>query len=234
MPDTPLILLFVKAPRKGQVKSRLAAVMGQDTALELYRNFVLDILASVEKSGVPCRVCYYPADSGETVRQWLGDRLTYMPQEGNNLGERMEQAFRRVFSEGISRAVLIGSDIPDLPPALLQDAVERLDRMGAVIGPSKDGGYYLIGFRKDAFFPNIFHGPEWSTETVFRKTMQIFRQEQREVSLLSTLQDVDTINDLKDLMERGRSSAFRASRTMVYLAGIETELRSSEVRDAKV
>jgi rSAM/selenodomain-associated transferase 1 len=157
-----------------------------------------------------------------------------MPQEGNNLGERMEQAFRRIFSEGVSRAVLIGSDIPDLPPALLQDAVERLDRMGAVIGPSKDGGYYLIGFRKDTFFPDIFHGPEWSTDTVFRKTMEIFGQERHEVSVLPAMQDVDTVTDLNDLIERGRGSACRPSRTMGYLDGIETGLHSSEVRDAKV
>jgi uncharacterized protein len=234
MPHTPLILLFVKTPGKGHVKSRLAAVLGQDTALELYRNFVLDMLASIAKSGIPCRVCYHPSDSGETVRQWLGDHLKYMPQEGHDLGERMEQAFRRAFSEGFTRAVLIGSDIPDLPPALLQDAVNRLDRMGAVIGPSKDGGYYLIGFRKETFFPMIFHGPEWSTDTVFRKTFQIFGQEQREVSLLPALQDVDTINDLKDLMERGRNSAFRPSRTIAYLAGIETKLHTSEVSDVKV
>ena len=234
MPDDPLILLFVKAPIRGQVKSRLAAVLGQDAALELYRNFVLDILTSIEKSGVPCRICHHPPDGGEIVKTWLGDRFRYMPQEGKDIGERMERAFRRAFSEGASRAVLIGSDIPDLPPALLRDAVERLDRTGAVIGPAKDGGYYLIGFRNDAFFPGIFRVQEWSTGTVFKKTLQIFEEEQREVSVLTSWQDVDTIDDLKDLMERSRSSDSGAPRTMAYIAGIETNLFFQEVRDAKV
>lgn len=234
MSPTPLILLFIKAPRKGRVKSRLAAVLGQDTALELYRNFVLDILASIETSGMPFRICYHPPDSGEEVKNWLGNGLQYMVQEGKDLGDRMEKAFRRVFSEGSSRAVLIGSDIPDLPPALLRDAVERLDRTGAVIGPSKDGGYYLVGFRDDAFLPGIFSGPMWGTDTVFSKTLQIFEQERREVSVLPAWQDMDTLDDLKELKKRCHGSAFCAPRTMAYLAGIETMLYSLEVRDAKV
>lgn len=234
IPDNPLILLFVKAPFRGQVKTRLAAALGQDTALELYRNFVLDILASIEESGVPCRVCYHPPDSGETVKNWLGGHLRYMPQKGTDVGERMEQAFRRAFSEGASRAVLIGSDIPDLPPALLRDAVGRLDRTGAVIGPAKDGGYYLIGFRNDTFFPGIFRGMEWSTDTVLSKTLRILEQEQREVSVLPSWQDVDTIDDLKDLMSRSRNGDFSASRTMNYLSSLRNNVNPAEVFDAKV
>jgi hypothetical protein len=234
MPDNQLILLFVKAPLRGQVKSRLAAVLGQDAALELYRNFVLDILESIEKIGIPCTVCYHPPGGGKTVKSWLGGRLQYMPQEGNDLGERMERAFRRAFSEGAARAVLIGSDIPDLPPALLRDAVGRLDRTGAVIGPAKDGGYYLIGFRNDAFFPGIFRGMEWSADTVLSKTLRVLEQEQREVSVLPSWQDVDTIDDLKDLMSRNRNGNFSAGRTMNYLSFLIKKVNSAEVFDAKV
>lgn len=234
MPDNPLILLFVKAPFRDQVKTRLAAALGRDAALDLYRNFVLDILASIKTSGIPYGVCYYPPDSGETVKDWLGGHLRYMPQEGADVGERMEQAFRRAFSDGASRAVLIGSDIPDLPPALLLDAVGRLDRTSAVIGPAKDGGYYLIGFRNDAFFPGIFRGMEWSTDTVFSRTMRIFEQERREVSVLPSWRDVDTINDLKDLMNRNRNGAFSASGTMNYISLLIKKVNSPEVFDAKV
>lgn len=234
MPDNPLILLFVKAPIKGRVKSRLAAVLGQDAALELYRSFVLDILATIEMTGIPCRVCYHPPDSGDIAKGWLGDHLQYLPQEGKDLGERMEQSFRRAFSEDASRAILIGSDIPDLPPEILREAMNRLDRTGAVIGPAKDGGYYLIGFRKEAFFPGIFRGQEWSADRVLLKTLKIFEQEQREVFSLPSWQDVDTIDDLKDLIKRGQSSAFSKSRTMSRLAGIKSGLFLTEVRDGKV
>ncbi|MEK6744724.1 MAG: TIGR04282 family arsenosugar biosynthesis glycosyltransferase [Nitrospirota bacterium] len=234
MPEHQLILLFVKAPIRGQVKSRLAAVLGQDAALELYRNFVLDILSSIETSGIPFRICYHPPDSGETVRNWLGGHLQYMLQEGDNIGERMERAFLRAFSEGATRAVLIGSDIPDLPPALLQDAVGRLDRTGAVIGPAEDGGYYLIGFRSDAFLPEIFQGPEWSSDTVFRTTLQIFARAHQQVSLLTPWRDVDTVEDLHDLMNRNRSGRFISSRTMNYLSSLKGSMKSTEVSDAAV
>jgi len=234
MPDDPLILLFVKAPHKGHVKSRLAAVLGQDVSLELYRNFVLDTLAWIDAIGIPFRVCYHPPDRGEAVKNWLGGHLQYMTQEGNDLGERMERAFCRAFSEGASRAILIGSDIPDLPLEILREAVGRLDRTGAVIGPAKDGGYYLIGFRKDAFFPGIFRGQEWSTGAVFSRTLHIFEQELREIAVLPAWQDVDTIDDLKDLIVRNQRSAFRKSLTMAFLAGIENRLSFPEVHDVKV
>jgi rSAM/selenodomain-associated transferase 1 len=234
MPDNPVILLFVKAPLRGQVKSRLAAVLGQDAAVELYRNFVLDIMASIEKSGVPCKVCYHPPDSGKIVKNWLGGHLPYMPQEGKDIGEKMERAFRRAFSEGASRAVLIGSDIPDLTSKLLNDALASLSKNGAVIGPAKDGGYYLIGFRNDAFFPGIFHGPEWSTDTVFSKTLQIFSRAHQKVSLLPAWRDMDTVEDLKDLMSRNRHSGFSDSRTMNYLSFLKNKLNSAEVSDGTV
>jgi len=234
MPDTPLIVLFVKAPIEGQVKSRLASVLGQDIALDLYRNFVLDILASVENSGIPCTVCYHPPEHSETVKNWLGAHRRYMPQEGNDLGERMELALRRSFSEGASRVVLIGSDLPDLPPELLKEAFVSLLDNGAVIGPARDGGYYLIGFRSDAFLPAVFRGVEWSTDTVFAQTMAIFERKGRQVHALPPWQDVDTIDDLKDLRERNRGPACNAFRTMTYLHTIDTDLFPSEVRDANV
>jgi len=234
MLDNPLILLFVKAPLRGLVKSRLAAVLGQDSALELYRTFVLDILASIEKSGVPCRICYHPADSGKIVMNWLGNHLQYLPQEGRDIGERMERAFRQAFSEGASGAVLIGGDIPDLPPKLLNDAFASLSKNGAVIGPAKDGGYYLIGFRSDTFFPDIFRGIVWSTDTVLSRTLQIFERAHHKVSLLPPWSDVDTIDDLKDLMSRNRNGGFSDSRTMNYLSILRNKMNSAEVSDAKI
>jgi len=234
MPDNPLILLFVKAPIKGQVKSRLASALGQDIALDLYRTFVLDILAAIETSGIHCTTCYYPPHNGETVSSWLGAHRRYMPQDGNDLGERMEGAFRRAFSKGASRVVLIGSDLPDLPPELFKEAFASLLENGAVIGPARDGGYYLIGFRSDAFLPAVFHGIEWSAATVFARTMAIFERKGRQVHLLPPWQDVDTIDDLMDLSERNRGPACNAPRTMAYLHSIDTDLLTSEVRDANV
>jgi hypothetical protein len=229
MPLDQLILLFVKAPQRGQVKSRLAAVLGQDAALELYRNFVLDTLATIETIGIPCRICYHPPGSGETVKDWLGDHFPYMPQEGNNIGERMEWAFRRAFSEGVSRAVLIGSDIPDLPPEMFDRAFQSLNDHGAVIGPALDGGYYLIGFNRDAFFPGVFSGIEWSTGDVLSRTMQTFDHAGRRVEQLPPWRDMDTVEDLKVRSDGGDKAATRALAEAYYLGrrGVEQDFQAA-------
>jgi rSAM/selenodomain-associated transferase 1 len=234
MADRPLIILFVKAPFRGQVKSSLASKLGEDATLELYRNFGLDILDTLKQTGIPVRICFYPPDSGKTVAGWLGPGQQYQPQEGRDMGERMENAFRQAFSRGFSRVVLIGSDIPDLPAPLLDDAMAALLTHHAVIGPARDGGYYLIGFRKDTFFPGVFSGIAWSTGTVFHSTIQAFGRAGQRVHELPLWQDVDTIKDLKDLAARNRRSAFRSSRTMSFLAGIKHICFSSEGSDATI
>jgi len=146
----------------------------------------------------------------------------------------MELAFRHAFAEGRTRAVLIGSDIPDLPTSVVSGAFRALDGNDAVIGPARDGGYYLVGFRSDTFLPGIFRGIPWSTATVLADTLAVFEREGRKVHRLSLWRDVDTIDDLKDLMDRSRNSNFSSSLTMAYLAGAKTTFFSAEVRDAKV
>lgn len=221
MADQLLIILFVKVPAGSQVKTRLAAALGEDAAHELYHRFVQDILDTLQQTGVPVMICYYPPDSRNAVAAWLGPGQPYLPQEGRDVGERMENAFRQAFTRDFSRVVLIGSDIPDLPAPLINEALEALRMHDAVIGPARDGGYYLIGFRNDTFFPGVFSGIAWSTGTVFRSTMQAFGKAGQRVHELPLWQDVDTIEDLKDLAARSRRSAFSSSRTMSFLAGLK-------------
>jgi uncharacterized protein len=234
MQNTPLILLFIKEPVAGRVKSRLSAFLGADAALDLYRSFVLDMLTSIEASGIPFRVCFHPPDAEAAIRQWLGGHLAYQPQEGDDVGERMEHAFTQVFAEGCPRAVLVGSDIPDLPPAAFSEAIRDLDDHDAVIGPAQDGGYYLIGFRTNTFLPEIFRDIEWSTADVFSKTMQILDRSCRKVLQLPRWRDVDTLDDLRDLVARNDDTAFRGSRTMKYLSKGKFNILPSEVRDAAI
>jgi len=234
MTNTSIILLFIKAPVKGQVKTRLAAILGDDAALDLYRRFVLDILDTLDLTGIPVRICYSPAESGNSVSRWMGPERQYQPQEGADVGERMKNAFQQAFSGGASRVVLIGSDIPDLPAQILNEALAGLVTHDAVIGPARDGGYYLIGFRAGTFFPAVFQNIPWSTGAVFERTMAAFDRGSKQVHVLPTWQDVDTIDDLKDLATRGRRSAFRSTRTMSYLAKIEHTCFPSEDSDAKI
>jgi rSAM/selenodomain-associated transferase 1 len=216
MPDKSIILIFVKVPLKGQVKSRVAAVVGDETALGLYKNFVLDVIDTVIKTGCPFRICYAPAEAGQAMTGWLNTDCPLKPQQGNDLGERMENAFIQCFAEGIERVVLIGSDLPDLAPAILHEALSSLARKDVVIGPAFDGGYYLIGFNRRSFLPKIFHGIAWGTATVFQDTIAILGDHALTVHRAPQWHDVDTSEDLKALCRRARDTGFDNSRTMDY------------------
>ena len=217
MHDKPIILLFIKAPLKGQIKSRLAAAIGNDAALELYQRFVLDTIDTVGALAIPLRICFYPPDAGTTIRTWLGNEHACMPQQGNDLGERMEQAFEQVFKEGYDRAVLIGSDIPELSHAVIREAFAALDTYDAVIGPAADGGYYLIGFTAKSFVTSVFHHIVWSTSTVCDETLTRFKHSGKRVHLLPKLHDVDTQDDLRLFFKRHRNDPVKSSRTLAYL-----------------
>ncbi len=217
MQDKSIILVFIKAPVRGMVKTRLAASVGASTALELYKNFVPDIIDTVKKIGGPFTLCYYPPGAGSAVTSWLGADFRLEPQQGGDLGERMERAFANRFSEGFEQAVLIGSDIPDIPPAVLSEAISALAANDLVIGPAFDGGYYLIGCTRRAFLPRLFHGIPWGTGVVFDETMTVARNAGLTVHVLQAWHDIDTINDLRSLAERSAGTAFDKSRTMTYL-----------------
>lgn len=217
MPTSTIVLLFIKAPVRGQVKSRLAASIGEEMALELYKRFILDIVATVNASNHPLRICYSPPEEGELFSSWSGQGIPVVPQKGNGLGARMENAFHEVFSEGATSAVLIGSDLPDLPASIIQDAFEALNRCDAVIGPAADGGYYLIGFTRAAFSPRVFQRIPWSTGRVFEETMEKFRGSRFRVHVLREWSDVDTIEDLRTLLLRNRERGPGSSRTLSFL-----------------
>jgi glycosyltransferase A (GT-A) superfamily protein (DUF2064 family) len=131
----------------------------------------------------------------------------------------MKNAFEDCFSEGFKSVVLIGSDLPDLPSKLIEDAFAALDNpKDAVIGPATDGGYYLIGFRYDKFLPAVFEGLAWGTGSVFSETLNILQTRGYQTAIMPKWQDIDTRDDLINLMERNKSTAFAHSQTMKYLA----------------
>jgi rSAM/selenodomain-associated transferase 1 len=215
------LLVFIKSPEKGTVKSRLAGAIGEKQARKLYRSFVLDILETLEKTAAEGRytlkLYFHPPESGKAIAGWLGNKYDFRPQRGKDLGERMQNAFLEVFSEGFDPALLIGSDIPDLPEKMIADGFASLQNNGAVIGPSLDGGYYLIGFRSPSFLPEAFADIPWDTGGVFERTIEILKRSHDGFSILPAQRDMDTCADLKDLLERHQSSYFTNSRTMRYL-----------------
>jgi uncharacterized protein len=215
------LILFVKWPQKGKVKSRLSVALDEDTILDLYTCFVEDLLHTVKESGIRPVITFYPSDEGESVRNWLGSEYRYVPQMGDELGERMKNAFLRAFAQGYSRVVLIGSDFPDLPAEIINGAFVSLNDHDAVIGPAEDGGYYLIGFRNDAFSPRIFDDIPWSTASVFARTMEILRGEGCDVHQLRFWRDIDRPEDIIDLIKRNRDNPFMRSKTMTCLMRLD-------------
>lgn len=209
------VLFFVKNPAPGQVKTRLAESIGDTEAARIYRLMTEDALAAVDASGYALEIHYTPSVAGSAVSRLLGPHRRYAAQKGADLGERMENAFRSAFATGARRAVLVGSDAPELTPSLLHDAFHSLDENGAVLAPAGDGGYTLIGFRADTFAPQIFRGPEWGGPDVLERTQGLLGDIGLKYRLLQELPDVDDLRDLESLYERSRG---RPGRTAARLS----------------
>lgn len=217
MEKSKVLLIFVKYPTMGKVKKRLLKDLEWNFITALYKHFIFDILSTIKKLKFEFRICFYPPDSKKNIISWIGKNYYYIPQIGDNLGERMKNSFNRVFKEGYSNVVLIGSDIPDLPGDFISKSFDFLQLNDVVIGPSSDGGYYLVGFNKNSFNPLIFKDIKWSTKTVFKDTMKILNKSKSTIHVLPEWSDIDTIDDLHKLFHRNQSTDFRYSKTMLFL-----------------
>ncbi len=192
-----VIIVFLRAPEKGRVKTRLAREVGENKALDLYKAFVQTTLLAVERSGMDHRICFFPIDKQALVEDWLGPDHAYMPQRGNDLGQRMCNALSAVFDQGATKAILVGTDIPDINARHLLEAMDLLNQKQVVIGPSLDGGYWLIGFQRGGFCPDLFLQVDWGTQTVFSSTLEKCKTAKLSLGLLPALQDIDTLEDLQ-------------------------------------
>jgi rSAM/selenodomain-associated transferase 1 len=224
MPDRDCVILFVKLPEKGKVKSRLARQLDEDIVLRLYEYMVLDAIDVLNAGHYPFRISYTPPGAGDLMRNWLGCDYSYMPQVGKDLGESMEQTFLNVFAQEVDKAVIIGSDVPGVSTAIIDEAFEALSMHDSVIGPASDGGYYLIGFRNCSLCPDIFHHMKWSTADVYEETMRRLQHENRSVHILPELADLDRREDLIALLRQRHDYDGYFSRTMQYLNSIRSSI----------
>jgi rSAM/selenodomain-associated transferase 1 len=190
------ILVFVRAPEPGRVKTRLAAEIGDAAALRVYRRLAEHAVeeARALASDAVVRIHYTPAAGGDAVAAWLGAGPIYLPQEDADLGTRMRLAFAAAFAAGHRRVVIIGSDLPDLTTDVLWEAFRLLESHAVVLGPAADGGYYLLGMRE--MVPGVFDDVPWSTERVLDATLARLRAAGCEPAMLETLRDVDRAADL--------------------------------------
>ncbi len=188
------LIIFIKNPKLGKVKTRLAATVGDEKALSIYKQ----LLHFTQKLALSLKVNRALFYSDELISEddWSNDAFQKNVQEGNNLGERMKNAFQEVLQTN-KKAVIIGSDCAELTSEILQNAFEALEKNDFVIGPAKDGGYYLIGM--NYFEPSIFKNIEWSTDEVLPKTLEKINSLGKNVFLLPALSDTDNEEDWKNI-----------------------------------
>lgn len=198
-----VIIVFLKAPEPGKVKTRLSCDLGETFALSLYKGFVLDLFDMLRPFSTVA-VYFWPPEKKEMVRGFVPDSLPCFEQKGADLGEKMANAFSQMFDRGAGKAILIGTDIPEITSEILKKAEKALDSADAVFGPTPDGGYYLTGFNHNAFDPDVFCNIPWSTPAVFSKTEEIMAQKQMSRTLVDRLEDIDTVAAFERLRQRAQ------------------------------
>lgn len=187
-----LLIIFYRNPELGKVKTRLAATLGDDKALAIYLNLVSHTRAITKNLDVHKIVSYsYYVDKEDN---WLNNLFEKKLQQGESLGQRLGHAVKEGFNEKFESVIVIGSDCFELTESLIKEAFLKLEEFDAVLGPAKDGGYYLLGTRK--FIPQLFEGKDWSTSMVAQQTMNDFKQLGLTYHVLPSLTDVDTEADL--------------------------------------
>lgn len=191
MSDKKLIV-FVKNPEEGKVKTRLAKTVGDAEALNIYRILIAYTREQLMKINAEKEISY----SEHVIEndEWDNEVFSKSNQSGTGLGDRMRNAFQKGFQgQNFERIVLIGSDCAELTHEIIDQAFESLDNVDVVIGPALDGGYYLIGMRK--YIPALFDEIDWSTSKVFDQTLTRIQDEQASYNILKQLRDVDDIED---------------------------------------
>ena len=193
-----VLLYFVKYPEPGRVKTRLARVLGNEEAARNYRELAernLEILRPLEGSDVSIVVAFDPPEAEREIRSWLSDGPIYLPQKGNGLGERLRLAFERVFDSGAEKGVALGSDTLKLQAEIIERAYRALDDFDLVLGPAKDGGYYLIGLTRP--LPELFQNIPWSTPAVCESTLAVAHRLDLSYFFLEELEDLDGIENCR-------------------------------------
>ncbi len=193
-PRRRALIVFARAPELGRVKTRLAAEVGDGAALRAYRTLAEQVIAAVSASATySVTVAYTPPDAEPAMREWLGPGVTLRPQSGGGLGARMAAAIADAISGGAERAVVIGTDCPDVTPDVVAEAFTRLGAADVVLGPASDGGYYLIGMSRP--HRALFEGIPWSSAGTLRATLARARAGGLSVALLDERRDIDTAED---------------------------------------
>lgn len=209
------LILFVKNPQPGTVKTRLTPWLTPEEAAALYRAFILDTLVLSDQPGSFRRmIAFAPGEGLAALKTFITTPdIVFFPQTGATLGDRMRTAIEKAFSDGARRVAIIGSDSPILPSGYLTDAFDALLQKDIVIGPATDGGYYLIGavqnHRTVEQLPHLFSDIPWSTNAVYDRTVSALQKNGLSYAALPAWADVDEPADILRL--RDQIAALRRS-----------------------
>lgn len=188
------LLVFTKNAEPGKVKTRLASSIGDEQALEVYKELLTHTL-QVTKPATANKYVFYSTKI-EDNDNWQRNNFIQHLQNGHSLGERMSNAFQKVFELNNKKGVMVGTDCFDLTTNIIESAFDALDENDVVIGPALDGGYYLLAMKQHQKM--LFENIEWSTGSVLADTLDVCKRNDLKYSLLPALSDIDTVSDLKD------------------------------------
>jgi rSAM/selenodomain-associated transferase 1 len=214
------LVVVAKKPIPGQTKTRLCPPFSPESAAEFYRCLMLDTLALMSRLETADRIIAFTPESARPYFESLAPNgFCLVPQQGNDLGERLANALRHHFDLGYRRVVIMNSDGPTLPLACLESAFSGLESADVTLGPGHDGGYYLIGMKRQ--YPALFRGITWSSEKVIPQTLEICRREGLSVHRLPEWYDVDVAADLELLRRDLARNPATGSHTWAFLKNRE-------------
>jgi rSAM/selenodomain-associated transferase 1 len=191
------IIIFLKYPELGRSKTRLAATIGDENALKVYKELLSHTNLITKDLNFDKFIFYDKVSSNKMP--WGDDIYHTAYQKQSDLGGRMEDAFEQLFKKGYERVLIIGSDCYELEQNVIKSAFEKLKDKQVVIGPAKDGGYYLLGLSK--MIKSIFNDVAWSTENVYSDTVKILNSLNIQHDTTPTLSDIDVFDDLPDKLK---------------------------------
>ncbi len=187
------LIIFIKNTVKGTVKTRIAATMGDEIALKIYR-VLIDHTHKVTLKLSMDKALFY-SDFIDFADQWDSDLYKKQAQDKGSLGHRMKSAFKQGFNNGYKKIVIVGSDCYEINTSIINESFYRLDHYDVVLGPASDGGYYLLGMKY--LIPELFEGKTFSTDKVLEEAIDSIAKLYKSFFLLPTLNDIDNEEDAR-------------------------------------
>ncbi len=203
------IIIFARYPEIGKVKTRLAKSLGENNALSFYKicaEHTFSECLKFSSNTTSINVFYSDKQDENKIIKWIGNEFLLKEQYGKDLGEKMKNAFEDVFRSGSEKVIIIGTDLPEISYQIINEAFSFLDNFDSIIGPTNDGGYYLLGLKTQLDF--LFDDIMWSTDEVFEKTLTRLKENNNSIKILKQMVDIDTEDDLSEWLNLNSKNSY--------------------------